>query len=68
VAYFQQLFSAGDRYSFKFIVEFFLRDLDSSLGTSDIAKMFRYDGLYDGSGQAKAAYWIWEQKLGLPRI
>jgi hypothetical protein len=62
-----RLFEAADRYSFRFIVHFFLRDLDDSLDFSDVIRTFRYDGLYDANGVAKPALARWKEKLSLER-
>jgi DNA-binding beta-propeller fold protein YncE len=59
-----RLLQAADQYSYRFIVHFFVRDLDESLDVSDLTRIFRYDGLYDVNGGEKPALASWKQKLG----
>jgi hypothetical protein len=62
-AFFDQLFQAADKSSYRFIVNFFLRDLADSVDISDIVRTFRYDGLYDVNGSSKTAFASWQQQL-----
>jgi hypothetical protein len=65
-AYFQLLFSAAHKYAFKFVNEFFLEDIDSSLVTTDVTRLFQFDGFLDETGSPKAAYDSWLRELSLP--
>jgi hypothetical protein len=65
--YIKMLLAAADKYSFKFVNQWLVRDFDNSWGTADVIRIFQYDGMYDLSGNPRPALTTWKNKLAIPK-